>query len=209
MESHETCFRPPKWGSFFTTITHHDVPRSQIIEGGSFSFQTLHRTARNNTSGNLGLESVDEAMVVAKIPDVSDVLIIGGGIAGLYAASTLYRQRHTCIILDSNQPRNTWRTPVHIVPSLENRDPNKLREAAREDLEETGLIRFVEAEIKNITKREDGLFQAANMDGKIWVGRKVLVSTGVRHIFPEIPGYEECYASRMSVCDSSVYSRMF
>ncbi|CAD6584960.1 MAG: hypothetical protein ASARMPREDX12_001800 [Alectoria sarmentosa] len=130
---------------------------------------------------------------------VTDALIIGGSHAGLSAALTLYRALHTTIIFDEYKPRNWYPSPVRLTPTWEHKDPERLREASRAELRESGLCRFVDATIQQAEKLSNGLFQVTDTKGGLWYGRKILLTTGVKDIFPNLDGYEENYPQRMSV----------
>ena len=134
---------------------------------------------------------------MASASSITDVLILGGGHAGLAAALTLYRAQHTCLIFDSNRPRNSWASPTRSTPGWEAQDPERLREASRKELQQTGLARFVKCTIERLRKREDGLFEVTDTQGQYWVGRKLLIATGKEMAFPDIPGYSESFASGM------------
>lgn len=131
---------------------------------------------------------------------VTDVLIVGGSHAGLSAALTLYRALHTSVIFDSRKPRNWCSSPTHLTPTWEHQSPEKLREASRAELQESGLCCFVEAEVERAEKLSNGLFQATDSNGGLWLGKKILLATGVKDIFPSLDGYQENYPQRIFPC---------
>ena len=126
-----------------------------------------------------------------------DVLIIGGGAAGLSAASTLYRQQHDVRIFDYGKPRNEWNTPTRILPGWEGKTPSNFLKASRKELERTGMVDFSHAEVETIEKKENGLFHVTTSDGEVSIGRKILLSMGVKFAFPDIPGYLDNFPERM------------
>lgn len=125
-----------------------------------------------------------------------DVIIIGGGHAGLSAALTLYRQLHTVLILDNKKPRNAWSLPTHIVSGCEGRKPETLRAEAREELAHTELVTFVDLEAESVV-RVDNTLIVRDEQGSRWSGRKLLIAVGKRNMMPAIPGYSENYPERM------------
>ncbi|CAI6334299.1 unnamed protein product [Periconia digitata] len=129
-----------------------------------------------------------------------DVLIIGGSYAGLSAALTLYRATHTCLIFDSGVPRNAKSTQTRLTSGWEGEDPKTMREKSRAELESSGLVDFVASSVQTARKLEDGTFQVADGNDKIWNGRKILLSTGVNEIYPQIPGYAENYGTSIYYC---------
>jgi thioredoxin reductase len=130
---------------------------------------------------------------------MTDVLIIGGGIAGLAAALTLARQQHKAIVFDSEVYRNAPSSHMHNVLTWDRSDPKEFRRAAKANiLEGYSTIQFKNVEITSIEKNnESNTFKATDKSGKEWEGRKVILATGVRDIFPDIEGYAENFAKSM------------
>lgn len=131
--------------------------------------------------------------------ELTDVLIIGGGVAGLAAALTLARQQHTAIVFDSEVYRNAPSPRMHNVLTWDRSDPKDFRAAARDNiLEGYTTIQFENVEIISIEKNnKTNAFIATDSSGKAWNGRKVILATGVRDIFPDIEGYAENWAKSM------------
>lgn len=131
----------------------------------------------------------------------ADVLIIGGSHAGLSAALTLARHQIDSLVLDSGAPRNRWETPVHTLPTWENRKPDDVRKASRKELTRTGFSRVVNAEVSNVRAPEpnEAYFEVSDSEGRAWRGRKLLLAMGVEFAFPDINGYEEVFPDLMYV----------
>ena len=129
--------------------------------------------------------------------DISDVLIIGGSHAGLAAALTLSRALHTTTVFDSGAPRNSESTPIRLTPSWEGADPKAFRAAAREELLKYGLVRFVEYTVESVRRTESGLFEVGDKDKRQWLGRKLLLATGVQNVYPSVEGYEDNWTKSM------------
>ncbi|KAK5636072.1 hypothetical protein RRF57_011784 [Xylaria bambusicola] len=125
-----------------------------------------------------------------------DILIVGGGPAGLSAASSIVRQDHKTILFDSGMYRNRQSKYMHTVPGWDHQDPADFREKAKEDLGRYGSLTVKDAEVETLKQREDGIFEATAC-GETWTGKKVILATGVEDIFPDIPGYSECWVSGM------------
>ena len=85
-----------------------------------------------------------------------------------------------------------------MLPTWDHQDPREYRKAARQELETRyDTIQFVDLEVVSVTKDEQGMFRAIDASEKIWSGKKLIIATGVKDIFPNIPGYEECWVKGM------------
>ncbi|KAI0468895.1 thioredoxin reductase [Xylaria cf. heliscus] len=129
-----------------------------------------------------------------------DVLIIGGGHAGLSAALTTYRALLKTTVFDTHQPRNSWNTDIHLTPTWDSKSPAENLITSRKELAATGLVDFVDVCIDSIKKEPDGLFIAVDVNGRQWVGHKVLLAMGASNVFPPIPGYAESFTKSIYPC---------
>lgn len=129
---------------------------------------------------------------------VYDVLIIGGGPAGLSVATTIVRQLQTAILFDSGVYRNSRTYHMYGVPGFDHVDPMAFRTKAKTDLlRRYDTVDFRKARIAEIEKLDSGLFQATDGAGNVYVGRKVVLATGVRDVLPDIDGYDDCWRQGM------------
>ncbi|KAL5364127.1 FAD/NAD(P)-binding domain-containing protein [Aspergillus floccosus] len=133
-----------------------------------------------------------------KVPLV-DVLIVGGGYAGLAAASTLYRATHSSIVFDSGVFRDAKGASIRLLPGWEGVDSSDYRAAAREELTKTGLCSVVYAGVSEI-QGTDGMWTAIATDGEQYSGRKIILATGSDEIYPSIPGYGDCWVTGIFPC---------
>lgn len=152
---------------------------------------------------------------MTKMLDIADVLIIGGGPAGLGVALALCRQNHSIIIFDSGDYRNKY-GEMHMVSTWDHRLPEEFRTAARAELVErySGQCTFVHQEVLSISRVEEnanvpgsertpsksGPFKAIDSSETVWHGRKVVLATGSRDLLPSIDGFDECWGKGVAHC---------
>ena len=125
-----------------------------------------------------------------------DIVIVGGGAAGLSAALVLGRARRHVAVVDAGAPRNAPAAHMHGYLSRDGMPPAELiavgsAEAAGYGVE---LIHDV------VTHIEPG-FTVHLESGRVLVARRVLVTTGLRDDIPDdIPGVRERWGHDLLHC---------
>lgn len=127
-----------------------------------------------------------------------DVVVIGGGPAGLAAGLWLARYRLSACVVDAGNPRNEPTWAVHGYLGLHDPPPLELRRIGREQALRAGA-QHLEATVETI-EGEIGAFRSTLADGRVLISRRLLFATGLRDIIPEIPGLRECYGSSIWHC---------
>ncbi|PGH00218.1 hypothetical protein GX51_05915 [Blastomyces parvus] len=134
-------------------------------------------------------------------PEPVDVLIIGGGPAGLTAALSLVRQGHTAILFDSGRYRNVDVKHMHMIPTWDHQDPAEFRQKARSEiLNHYASVKIEDVELTAARKINDSLFEVTDSKGGVRKGKKIILATGSADIYPDIPGYADCWAKRIYHC---------
>lgn len=129
-----------------------------------------------------------------------DVIIVGGGPAGLSAALVLGRCRRRVLLCDNGQPRNAASRALHGYLTRDGIPPLELLRLAREELRAYG-IEPREATVEDVCRREDdGPFEVILDGGERVEALSVLLATGVRDVLPEIAGIDECYGISVHHC---------
>lgn len=145
-----------------------------------------------------GLNSIS----MASISEMNDILIVGGGPAGLSLAVNLARSLHSVVVFDSGQYRNGLLPHLHGVVGWDHQDSGSIRQKMRGDLARYSTASLVETTVRFVAKEgeDPATYRVTDDEGRVWLGRKLALATGVSDILPDIPGYEECWVRGMYVC---------
>lgn len=127
-----------------------------------------------------------------------DVIIAGGGPAGLSAALVLGRCRRKVLLCDVGSPRNERSHGVHCFLSREGILPCDLLSAAREQLQPYGVE--IRAQCVTASCLRDGAFEATLANGESVRSRRFLIATGVVDVLPSVPGLRELYGTSVFHC---------
>jgi thioredoxin reductase len=126
----------------------------------------------------------------------ADVVIIGGGSAGLQAALTLGRFRFDIVVVDAGRPSNA---PAHAIGGLlgaHELAPLDLLATGRAQLAELPSVRLLEGEAARV---EPGA-GVTLADGTSIAAGKVLLATGADYAVPDVPGIAELWGTSVIHC---------
>lgn len=128
-----------------------------------------------------------------------DVVIIGGGPAGLSAALVLARARRSVTIIDSGRQRNRRAREMHGYLTRDCIPPAEFLELARREVARYPT-RFIAGEAVGAVRTPEGTFEVTLSDGELLRSRKLLLATGVSDLLPSLPGFDELYGSSVHHC---------
>ncbi len=127
-----------------------------------------------------------------------DVVVIGGGAAGLSGALTLGRARRSVLVVDGGEPRNAPATAVHGFLSRDGISPAELLEIGRAEIRGYGA-RVRAGQVASARRIEDG-FVVTFDDGSSVGARRLLVATGLVDELPEVAGIRERWGRDVLHC---------
>ncbi|MEU6720290.1 NAD(P)/FAD-dependent oxidoreductase [Nonomuraea sp. NPDC046802] len=133
-----------------------------------------------------------------------DVVVIGGGAAGLNGALMLARSRRSVVVVDSGTPRNAPAAAMHGFVVLDGTPPSEILKRGRRQVREYGgRIVFGEvATAEPTAPSADGdlRFTISLTDGRTLTARRVLVATGLRDVLPKVPGLADHWGHSVVHC---------
>lgn len=129
---------------------------------------------------------------------MEDVVVIGGGPAGLAAALWLGRYRRRTVVIDGGEGRNRFAHASHGYLGSDGRAPEEIREAARADVDRYGSVRRLDAHVQGVSIAGE-TFRVAT-DGSELVSRRLVLTNGVEDVTPNIPGLSELYGEYIFHC---------
>ena len=129
-----------------------------------------------------------------------DVVVIGGGAAGLSAGVALSRARRSVLVVDAGDPRNAPAGHVHNYLGREGSPPGELLASGRAEVEGYGgtVLRGTAVAVE----RSDGWhgFRVVLAGGRAVVARRLLVATGLADRLPDVPGVAERWGTDVLHC---------
>jgi thioredoxin reductase len=134
-----------------------------------------------------------------------DVVVVGGGPAGLSGALSLGRARRSVVVVDAGDPRNAPATGVHNYLAREGVPPADLLAAGRAEIAAYG-VRVISGTATNARRRNEpsdtdiSEFEVDLADGRAVRGRRLLVTTGLVDELPQVAGLAERWGRDVLHC---------
>lgn len=130
-----------------------------------------------------------------------DVLIVGGGPAGMSAALVLGRSLMNVAIVNEEKPRNIVTQASHGFLTRDGYHPIQFLEIAKEQIKQYESIEYVKNKVLKISKEEDS-FNVVLKSGREFKTKRVIFATGFKDNIAEIglKGVEDVYAKSVFPC---------
>lgn len=128
-----------------------------------------------------------------------ECVVIGGGAAGLSAALVLGRARRDTLVIDAGEQSNR---PDHGIGGLLGHNgtpPARFYEEAAAEVDQYPTVERIGGSIVAGEKQEDG-FRLATADGQEITAPNVLLATGMKYEYPDLPGVTEIWGSDAFHC---------
>jgi thioredoxin reductase (NADPH) len=128
----------------------------------------------------------------------AEVIIVGGGIAGLSAAIYIGRAKRDALVIDSGKSMARWEPDVqNYLGFPKGISGEELLNRARQQARRYH-VKFVHDQVATARPRADGFY----LRGEKWnyTCHRLLLATGIFHIPPDIPGVKPCLGHSMFFC---------
>ncbi len=131
--------------------------------------------------------------------ELFDVIIVGGGPAGLNAAVILGRCHRKVLVFDTEQYRNRFSHGMHNYLTRDDILPADFIKISRQEIQKYG-VQLLNKKVLKGYKNEKGNFVVRDVDGGVHYAKKLLVATGLADNLPEVEGFKELYGTSIFHC---------
>ncbi|MBX9394512.1 NAD(P)/FAD-dependent oxidoreductase [Streptomyces sp. TRM72054] len=126
-----------------------------------------------------------------------EVIVIGGGTAGLSAALVLGRARRRTLVIDAGEPRNAPAAHMQGYLSRDGMPPAEFLAIGREEIARYG-VELVRDRAVDVTRGKD--FAVALASGRHVHARRLVITTGLKDELPAVPGVAERFGRDVLHC---------
>src|SRR5690349_926264 len=180
---------PPRW---CRTALSRSPTASRVWVGSGWSMHPVCQSSKfvcHPCRGRRRLSAMDLE---------HDVIVIGGGPAGLSAATALARSRRRVLVLDQGRPRNATAGHLHNFLTRDGTAPADLLAIGRSEVESFGGV-VQHGEVLDVRAEEGGGFTVVADAGEAST-RRLLVTTGLSDRLPDIPGVADRWGRDVLHC---------
>ncbi|MER7971756.1 NAD(P)/FAD-dependent oxidoreductase [Streptomyces sp. NPDC096080] len=127
-----------------------------------------------------------------------EVIVVGGGAAGLSAGLVLGRARRRTLVVDAGEPRNAPAAHLQGYLTRDGMAPAEFLAAGREEIARYGVELVADRAVGAARDGRD--FTVTLAGGRTVRGRALVVATGLRDELPEVPGLAERFGRDVLHC---------
>ncbi len=128
-----------------------------------------------------------------------DVVVIGGGAAGLSAALVLTRAQRSVAVVDAGAPRNAPAAHMQGFLSRDGLPPGDLLALGREEVQGYGG-EIIDGTVAGVASGTGPGWRVELTNGRQLTGRRLLIATGLCDELPDIPGVRERWGRDLLHC---------
>ncbi|TXR54091.1 NAD(P)/FAD-dependent oxidoreductase [Reinekea thalattae] len=128
-----------------------------------------------------------------------DVIIIGGSFAGASAAMQLVRAQRKVTLVDAGQPRNRFAKHSHGFFGLDGYSPEAIKLKSWQQLLSYPTMTLLEDSVTEAIPQAD-CFKLTLSSGKVLIGKKLIIATGLTDILPDIEGIQARWGKTVAHC---------
>ncbi|WP_442604251.1 NAD(P)/FAD-dependent oxidoreductase [Paenibacillus sp. KN14-4R] len=128
-----------------------------------------------------------------------DVVIVGGGPAGLSAALVLGRSMRDVLVIDEGKPRNAVTKETHGFLTRDGIKPLAFKKLAMDELKRYETVQILQDRAEN-AERSESIFTVRTRGGEVVSCQKLIIATGAKDHLPKIEGLQEAYGTSVFPC---------
>ncbi|MFS1512892.1 NAD(P)/FAD-dependent oxidoreductase [Chengkuizengella sp. SCS-71B] len=134
-----------------------------------------------------------------ELRNLFDIVIVGGGPAGLSAALVLGRSKRKVMLIDDNKPRHNVTYESHGYLTRDGITPHEFKNISRNELAKYKHVELMNEQVVHVEKKEKH-FETITKNGVKLYSLKILFATGVTDHLPHIDGLKEIYGRSAFPC---------
>jgi thioredoxin reductase len=151
-----------------------------------------------------GVEVVTMTENANRNPDANanpyEVIVVGGGTAGLSAALVLGRARRRTLVVDAGEPRNAPSAHMQGYLSRDGMPPGEFLALGREEIARYGVDLVRDRAVDVTRDGAGGDFTVRLAGGRTVRARRLVVTTGLKDELPAVPGVAERFGRDVLHC---------
>ena len=128
-----------------------------------------------------------------------DVIIIGGGPAGLNAAVVLGRCNRKVLLIDHGNQRNRHSLGMHNFLTRDDISPAEFLKISNQELKKY-RVKILQAEVNYAKKNEEEIFVVRDTRHRMYYSKKLILATGLTDKLPEVKGAGQFYGTSIYHC---------